>query len=47
MAVAFKVTSSSDIASAFAAHDEFLARVAVKANGGEVMTKGKKNKRYL
>ncbi|KAL7533308.1 hypothetical protein ACHAXR_006961 [Thalassiosira sp. AJA248-18] len=36
MAAAFKVTNSSDIASAFAAHDEFLSRVSVKGNGGEI-----------
>jgi len=42
MAAAFKVTCSSDIASAFAAHDEFLSRVSMKGNGGEVMGKGKR-----
>ena len=40
MAAAFKVTNSSEIATAFAAHDEFLSRVAMKANDGQAMTKG-------
>ena len=40
MAAAFEVTNSSEIATAFAAHDEFLSRVAMKANDGQAMTKG-------